>query len=133
MKFKTDVGRLSGMFAPQRRVLVVDDERLILTVVARLFEAHGYVVDACGTSAEAAARLAANRYCAAVIDVMLAHGESGLDVAAAVRAACPQAAVVLMSGSPLTAPALPGTGRVDVVEKPFDVRLLVDLVGAYVQ
>ena len=83
----------------QRRVLVVDDDGSIGTLVAALLKREGFLVDRASSSAEAVALDAEHRPDILVADAMLGS-TSGVELARGLHAARPSLGVVLMSGYP---------------------------------
>jgi two-component system OmpR family response regulator len=59
------------------RILIVDDDEGIRTLVASFLEKHGFAADAAGGPTQMRSMLAANRYDLIVLDVMM-PGEDGL-------------------------------------------------------
>jgi putative two-component system response regulator len=83
--------------APDERILIVDDEDQIRTLLARLLGAHGYE---CVTaeSAEAARRTLKEMPVALVLSDVNMPGESGIDFTREVLAQYPDTAVVMVTG-----------------------------------
>lgn len=113
-----------------RRVLIVDDEADLLDLLKTALYMRGYLVDAVSTGAEALAKLAENRYDAAVIDFLLLGAMSGSDVYDHIVDAYPELAdkVFFITADTLnyqTRLYLEGTRR-PVLEKPF---LMADFVA----
>jgi DNA-binding NarL/FixJ family response regulator len=79
------------------RVLIVDDQASFRAAARRLLEMRGYAVageaDSAAAAVDAAARLKPD---AILLDVCLGR-TSGFEVASALRRACPEAAVLLVS------------------------------------
>lgn len=88
-----------GVAAPDRPLLLVDDDEANLTTLAALLELEGFEVDTATSCATARARLAGGRaYAAVLLDGMLGDGV-GLDLVPSIRAHHPCASIVLVSGS----------------------------------
>jgi two-component system OmpR family response regulator len=71
---------MNAMFSPMSldtRILIVDDDEGIRTLVASFLEKHGFQTDAAAHPEEMRAKLAACRYDLIVLDVMM-PGEDGL-------------------------------------------------------
>lgn len=85
-----------------KKLLVVDDEDVVLTALKRYFELSGYEVDCAREREEACALLTHVRYDCAIVDLNLnaAHGADGLDVVAYARARRPSIRVVVFTGFP---------------------------------
>lgn len=82
-----------------KRVLVVDDERLVLSVVARMLRRCGAETFTASTAGEAERILSSNAgpFDLVIIDLVLPD-RPGHDLAAALEHSQPGAAIVLMSG-----------------------------------
>src|SRR5581483_15372 len=103
----------------QPRILVVDDEELVRTMLARLLESK-YHCDTTGCTEEALALLDHNEYELVMSDISM-PGRDGLDLLSDVRARNPQAVVVMISGlqnQRHTIEAL-RRGAFDYITKPF--------------
>lgn len=86
-----------------KRLLLVDDEAELRKVLAREFEKCGVIVSEARNAEQAEQVLAehpSGYFDAALIDVVLPHGRSGIDIAADVRDAHPKCRIVLQSGYP---------------------------------
>lgn len=81
----------------RRRVLVVDDERLITDTVVQILNIHGY--DAFGAySAKEALKLAGSFLPDFLLSDVMMPGTNGIDLAVAVQAMLPTVLVLLFSG-----------------------------------
>ncbi len=120
-------GRPSGDAA--RRVLIVDDEPVTLSALARILRGAGHEV---ATFTDARALLAADFWRAgcAVIDLHL-PGMNGLDVKAALTAMGAPLPVVLIASDPdaRTAVRAMKDGAVDFLIRPFTDEELLDAVA----
>lgn len=90
----------------RKRILVVDDERLIRELLARTLEEEGFTCVVCSGLAEARVRLGDGGYSLVLCDYDLADG-CGADLVEEIRATNLDVPVVVMSG----------VGRGDVVER----------------
>ncbi len=92
-------GQIGTDHKPGRRVLLVDDEELILTTTARLLAHQGYEVESCLTSIEALERVRRDpdRFDVAVIDQTMPK-MSGLKLASALLLMRKDLPIVLASG-----------------------------------
>jgi putative two-component system response regulator len=120
------------MSAPEtpERILIVDDEDPIRTLLARLLGAHGYE---CVTAESAAAgrRLLEESPVALVLSDVNMPGESGLDFTREVIATHPDTAVVMVTGldDRRYAEAAIEVGAYGYVLKPFKPNELIINVG----
>ena len=80
------------------RILVVDDEEQIRTLLARILTAQGHDCASASGPAEARRLLSASSFELVVSDVNM-PGESGLDFAQEVLADYPDTAVVMVTGA----------------------------------
>lgn len=86
------------MSAPRRsRILVVDDDRGMLTAIRRVLEPHYEIEVALGVGA-AQGKFVVGRFDLALLDVQLADGD-GYSLCRWIRRADPETEVVLMTGS----------------------------------
>jgi len=105
------------------RILVVDDDQRVRTVVAWQLEADGFAVTEAGDGAAALAQIERNRPDLVVLDLSL-PGVSGLDVLRRVRAAegtAPPLPVIVLSGRSGDTDRIIGLdlGADDYLVKPF--------------
>lgn len=102
------------------RILVIDDERMIRTLVSRQLRRAGYdCVEAAG-AADASAALATGSFDLALCDIHM-PGKSGVDLAAEIARAHPDTAVVMLTGEdlPWYADASRENGADGYMLKPF--------------
>src|ERR671910_146294 len=83
--------------SPSERILIVDDEDQIRTLLARLLSAHGYECLA-AESAAAARRVLNDTDVSLVLSDVNMPGESGIDFTREVLAQFPDTAVVMVTG-----------------------------------
>lgn len=113
------------------RVLVLEDELLVLRITRRIIEQLGHEVVCAEEGAEALALLAREREAGRAIDVALLDltvrgGLGALDILERLRGLAPRAVVVGMSGYSDVSPA---QGGVDVfVAKPFGIERLEEVL-----
>ncbi len=113
-------------------ILVIDDEPNILTTVRRSLELEGYAVEVAGSGAAGLAKLVEHDIDMVLLDVMM-PGETGLEVLPKLRAAKPEAIVVMMSGNATIDTAVQATkgGAHDFIEKPLSGdKLLITVQNA---
>ena len=111
---------------PQRpRLLVVDDDQTILTLIDRIAVAEGFDVDTTADSSDALVHLFKRPADLVLLDVRM-PGVSGLDVLRSMRGMNSQPKVVLMTGYGSIENAVEAVklGATDYVTKPFDVARL---------
>ncbi|MCB9660746.1 MAG: ATP-binding protein [Polyangiales bacterium] len=113
---------------PGTRILLVDDEDMVRSVVREVLVQAGFEVSVFGSSTDAAAHAAAypGRYAAAVVDVVM-PGMTGNELVRALRTHSPQLPIVMMSGLDHTAAdaVRDAPERTVFLQKPFALALLV--------
>ena len=116
---------------PERvRVLVVDDDPGVASVVSRSLAADGYAVDVASTGADAI-RLAQKRPRLVVLDLLLPDID-GIEVCRALRSADPTVAVLMLTARDAPADQAAGLdrGADDYMTKPFSLVVLSARVRA---
>lgn len=113
--------------AAPMRLLVVEDEALVAMEIETILESLGYdVIGVADTLADALALREAGQPMLALVDMQLANGESGLEIAAALRAHGTHS--LFVTGN------CPGDAGVDLaigcLHKPFNDRGLMNAVDA---
>ncbi|RXF73555.1 response regulator [Hansschlegelia zhihuaiae] len=110
-------------------LLVVDDDSRIRSLLQRFLSQNGYRVTVAASAAEARTKLDSLAFDLLVLDVMM-PGESGLDLARAVRARSPVPILMLTARSEID-DRIAGleTGADDYLTKPFNPRELLLRVG----
>ena len=108
-----------------RRILVVDDDVEIRTLLSRFFTKKKYEVRTAETAEEAIAILEGEDMDAVLLDIVL-PGISGLDALAKIRASWPDLPVVMVSGQhdEEIAKETLRAGAFDYVIKPLDFDYL---------
>lgn len=114
------------------RLLIVDDEPLVLEMLAGVLASHFEVAGAID-GADALAQLAASNFDVIACDLMM-PGLSGIDLAREVEARWPalRPRMIFLTGGAVTAEADEFLRRPDVVHllKPLDLETLVDAIRA---
>ena len=108
------------------RVLLVEDDGAIVRTLSELLADEGFSVVAEATQDGACARLAAEHFDIALLDVTLAQG-NGFAVCAAAREVAPDMPVIFLTASDDEYSTVAGLdmGAVDYIAKPFRARELV--------
>ena len=103
------------------RLLVVDDEAIVIPIVERFGRQLGFDVSACSDGREALTRLSTVKPHAVVLDLGL-PGMDGIEVLRAIRSADPDCQVILMTGAPAVESAIEAMklGALDYLGKPLD-------------
>jgi CheY-like chemotaxis protein len=114
----------------EQRILVVDDDEAIRTMLETILRRRGFPVDTARGGVEALERIARCRYAVLLLDLMMPvlSGYDVLDKLGDRAAGDRPIVIVLTAGTP------PRNLRADVVagmvRKPFDIQLLVDTVAS---
>jgi DNA-binding NtrC family response regulator len=118
------------MSSQRPRVLVVDDERAILTLVGTIALAEGFDVATTTDGADAMNQLRQRPADLVLVDLRM-PGITGLDVLRAIREVSPGCRVVLMSGHATIDSAVEAVklGAMDYLTKPFDLQRLRQLLA----
>ncbi|MBL8743065.1 MAG: sigma-54-dependent Fis family transcriptional regulator [Myxococcales bacterium] len=117
---------------PRGHVLVLDDERSILTTLQKALSLEGYTVDVAGGCKVAEEKLSRTSYDIALFDVALPDGD-GVTLLQKVRSSGVDIPVIMMSGHATVDAAVRATrlGAFDFLEKPVSTdRLLLVLENA---
>ena len=119
------------MPAQRPRLLVVDDDRAILTLVGSIALAEGFDVATTVDGHDAMNQLRQRPADLVLVDLRM-PGITGLDVLRAIREINPRCRVVLMSGFATIDSAVEAVklGAADYLTKPFDLQRLRQLLAA---
>jgi DNA-binding response OmpR family regulator len=108
------------------RILVVDDDPMLRSSVARILEDEGYTVDHATDGLDALARISERRPDAILLDVLMPR-MNGKQLLAALRGDASTAEIPVVVMTTVTGIEGPQTlGASDYVEKPFDVDELLN-------
>ncbi len=113
------------------RVLVIEDEPRLRSVLIRGLEANGYLVDSAATAEDGMDQIAFTEYSVLVVDWRL-PGMSGLDLVRQVRKSKLDAAILMLTARDAPADRINGldAGADDYLVKPFDFGELLARVRA---
>ncbi len=116
---------------PNAKLLIVDDEQSLLTVMEQYLQRKGYDVVACRTGQEAweAFRQQPQAFLLVLADITL-PGMSGTEMLLHMLELNPKVAILICSGYPFDLAALPVAVRdqVGFLQKPFTPRMLAAAV-----
>lgn len=109
----------------QTRIMVVDDEESIRTIVAEVLGRKGWTVDEYACAEAAISALERERYDAILTDINM-PGLSGMDLLSQIKDAAPHTPVVMITGFPSIDLAVEAMkiGAVDFLAKPFKLEEL---------
>ncbi len=121
------------MSAVTQTILVIDDNDAIRLSLSILLEAKGYAV-LLATDGPSGVEAARTHRPDLVISDLMMPGEPGMAAIAQIRDAAPDLPIIAMSGSVEAAltsfrEAAIAAGATRYLEKPFDARELLELVG----
>lgn len=88
------------MNAPQRTVLIVENEDFLRSLIAQSLEVHGFTVASAASALEAKKMLSKVDPDAAVLDIELGDGPTGLDFAAQLSITSPEVGIVFLTDLP---------------------------------
>ncbi len=113
--------RMDGESAPERRLLIVDDDEPFRARLARAMERRDFTVSTAAGVAEAMIEAERVRPAYAVVDLRMPDG-NGLEVVSHLRALCPEARIIVLTGygNIATAVAAVKQGATDYLAKPAD-------------
>ncbi len=116
------------------RMLVIDDEEIVLDACRKLFESEGYEV-VFTTSPEEGVKLARDSHHDVILIDWQMPGKDGFDVVEEIDHASPDSAVIMISGYPSHGRATEAMkrGAMDYVAKPFTPAEILDAVKRAVQ
>lgn len=114
------------------RILIVDDEDTVRSMLTRMLERHGYECETAANGAEARTVLATAQFDLALCDLNM-PGESGLEVVEHIASEVPDTATIMVTGAddPLIAEKALALGTYGYVIKPFyNNELLINIANA---
>ena len=116
------------------KILVVEDERLIGTMVRINLENEGYEVDWIADGSEARGPATSGDYDLLVFDILL-PGRSGMDLVSDVRAAGIGAPIIILTAHSEVDMKVQGLerGADDYLTKPFDMAELLARIKALIR
>jgi two-component system, NtrC family, response regulator AtoC len=116
------VGQKVGIQLTEKRVLVVDDEEAIRSVLADLFDGLGYFVGLARDGREGLDAALSSEIDLAVLDVSL-PGMDGLELLRVLKESKPELPVIMVTGYASMSAALKALklGAYDYITKPFDL------------
>jgi DNA-binding NtrC family response regulator len=103
------------------KILIVDDEEVIIRSCSRILSGDGYEVDSARNGAEALRKVEETAYEVVVLDIMM-PGVDGLEVLQQVKERHPEVEVIMMTGLSQIKTAVQSmkVGAFDYLSKPFD-------------
>ncbi|MFQ5602653.1 MAG: response regulator [bacterium] len=86
------------MTSPTKKILIVDDEEIIVDILKRRFERMGFTVASEFNGQDCIRRLQEDRFDVVVCDIKMPEGINGLEVLQIARSQNPEVKFVAMSG-----------------------------------
>jgi CheY-like chemotaxis protein len=114
-------------------VLVVDDDRSVVTMMKIIFENYGYTVAIAYSASEARRALAGGRFDLVLTDMKMETSTAGFEVARTARMQSYNPAIVVLTAYPMLPEAWREAGVDAVVTKPADISKLMTLVQKLVE
>jgi len=107
------------------KVLLVDDEKEFLEIMAERMQARDMTVDTCTTAEEALKKIREETYDAIVLDFMM-PGMDGMRALKEMRSMSPESQVILLTGHATIEKSVEAMklGAADFLEKPADLAAL---------
>jgi DNA-binding NtrC family response regulator len=114
----------------QEKILVIDDEALVASIVQIALEAAGWVVTVVtsGDQAVALVKQDPTAYSVVLLDVLMRSGLSGPETLRQMRACGATMSVVFMTGGNISAEELKEMRPCEILYKPFDIDTLIATV-----
>jgi DNA-binding NtrC family response regulator len=116
------------MKAPE--VLIVEDEKLLRLMMAKLLQVSGYRVFTCGDSLQALDLVEKKKSFDLVITDLMMAGATGMDVLRATRKCQPRAKVIIITGTPSSQTLLEAKreGAYAYLRKPFQLKQFLSIL-----
>ena len=110
-------------------VLIVEDEKLLRLMIAKLLQVSGYRVFTCGDSLQALELVEQKSFDLVITDLMMA-GATGMDVLRATRKCQPRAKVIIITGTPSSQTLLEAKreGAYAYLRKPFQLKQFLSIL-----
>jgi DNA-binding response OmpR family regulator len=107
------------------RILVIEDEQRVATLIKRGLEEHGYVVDVAFDGEKAKSMAFSKTYDLIITDIIL-PSVNGIDLCKEIRSAYPHLPIIMLTALGTTDDKVEGfdAGADDYLVKPFDFREL---------
>jgi two-component system cell cycle sensor histidine kinase/response regulator CckA len=133
-------GALTAPATEKKRILLMDDEQMILDIVSRMLTHLGYEVLTCTNGAQAIAAFAKAKtngqpFDVVLMDLVIPNGVGGQDAVHTIRKIDPQAKVIASSGH-LEHPVMidhKKFGFVAVLEKPYKLERLQQVIDTVIE
>jgi DNA-binding response OmpR family regulator len=111
------------------RVLIVDDEEAVISMLRVAFESDGYSVVTAASAADGVRLLASESFDAVITDMKMESDSAGYGVVRAARARPHRPAILILSAYPLVSHEWRTAGADAVSSKPSNIQQLLDTVN----
>lgn len=117
----------SAIMPPE--VLIVEDEKLLRLMMAKLLQVSGYRVYTCGDSLQALELVEVKSFDLVITDLMM-EGATGMDVLRATRKCHPRAKVIIITATPSSETLLEAKrqGAYAYLRKPFQLKQFLSIL-----
>ncbi|MBZ5513048.1 MAG: response regulator [Acidobacteriia bacterium] len=113
----------------ETRILVVDDEEAVASMMKIVLENDGYTVVTAASAAEAVGLLSTDSFQAVITDMKMESDTAGYDVVRAARALPNPPVTLILTGYPLLAQDWRAAGAAAVASKPSSMAQLLETVA----
>ena len=130
MTFERSINMAASEGRTIHRVLLVDDDTVVLEMMSRSLESKGFEVVAVGGVTEALKCIAAEKFDVLVTDLHMPNAGDGFTVISAMRHSQPAALTMLLSGFPDTKSAMEAIilQADEILVKPVETKRLAEMV-----
>ena len=114
----------------EKRILIVEDEKLISLSLSFMLNRRGFIVDAAASIAEAKEKLKSFRPCVVLLDLWLPDG-SGLDLLSRIESERKDISVIVMTANADADSAVKALklGAEDFIGKPFNMEVFLHVIN----
>lgn len=116
------------------KILVVDDDPDILSVIEILLVSHGFEVSATSKGDEVISKLNSFNPDLLLMDVLLS-GQDGRNICKKIKKelSFKHLPIIMISAHPAAAGAIEEYGADEFISKPFDIKNLIDKINMYLE
>ncbi len=114
----------------KRRILLVDDEIMILLTLKQILEINGFSVETAASAREAKSKLRSGSYHMVITDMRMENERAGLEVVRAAKAAEYQPAIAMLTAFPLPGQEWRDEGADEMLVKPMNTQDLLMQIEA---
>src|SRR5512147_429750 len=114
------------------KILIVDDEEAVASMLKVVFETDGYSVVTASSAAAAEELLASGSFDAVLTDMKMESDTAGYEVVRAARAHPNRPVIVILSAFPLLVQDWRAAGADAVASKPTNMAQLLDMIAELV-